>query len=312
MAERTRTVRIGTRGSALARWQTDYVADLLRAAWPHLRVEVQVISTRGDQVLDKPLPLIGGKGVFTAELEAALHEGTIDFAVHSLKDLPTENPAGIAVGATPTRATVNDAVVSRAGYTLRTLPQGATVGTSSRRRAAQLLYRRPDLQIADIRGNVDTRLRKALDADGVYDAIVLASAGLERLGRMDAVSELLSTDDMLPAPGQAALGIQCRHDVESLELLRPINDAATAICVTAERGFLAGLGGGCSLPIAAHAVIENGQLNVRGRVNSPDGSQQVDVEISGAAAVETARALGTELARAALDRGVGELLEALG
>src|SRR5215207_2285221 len=170
-----RSTRIGTRGSALARWQTDTVADLLRGAWPRLQVEVQVIQTQGDRVLDKPLPMIGGKGVFTAELESALRAGEIDFAVHSLKDLPTENPDSLTIGATPKRATPNDALISRDGYTLALLPRGATIGTSSRRRAAQLLYHRADLKIADIRGNVDTRIRKALDPDGQYDAILLAA-----------------------------------------------------------------------------------------------------------------------------------------
>ena len=169
-------VRLGTRASALARWQTAYVARLLRAARPGLQTEVRVISTRGDRVLDTPLPLVGGKGLFTAELEAALRDGTIDLAVHSLKDLPTETPAGLAVGAVPRRGDPRDALVSRGGYALPTLPAGATVGTSSRRRGAQLLYRRPDLRLADVRGNVDTRLGKALDAGGSYDAIVLASA----------------------------------------------------------------------------------------------------------------------------------------
>ena len=156
------TITLGTRGSALARWQTDYVGQLLRDTWPKLDVRVEVVSTQGDRVLDTPLPLLGGKGVFTAELEAALHSGKIDCAVHSLKDLPTESPTGLTIGAIPQRAKANDVLVSRQSYTLATLPQGATVGTSSRRRAAQLLHKRPDLQIVDIRGNVDTRIRKAL------------------------------------------------------------------------------------------------------------------------------------------------------
>ncbi len=176
------TVLLGTRGSALARWQTDYVAGLLRAAWPGLTCVVEVIQTQGDRVLDTPLPLIGGKGVFTAELEAALRSGAIDLAVHSLKDLPVEMPDGLALGAVPERAEAADVLVSRGGFTLETLPDGATVGTSSRRRAAQLLVARPDLRIADLRGNVDTRIRKALASDGPYDAILLAHAGLTRLG----------------------------------------------------------------------------------------------------------------------------------
>jgi hydroxymethylbilane synthase len=306
-----RSTRIGTRGSALARWQTDAVADLLRAAWPQLQVEIQVIQTQGDRVPDKPLPMIGGKGVFTAELESALRAGEIDFAVHSLKDLPTENPDGLTIGGTPKRATPNDALVSRAGHTLAMLQQGATIGTSSRRRAAQLLYQRPDLNIADIRGNVDTRIRKALDSDGQYDAILLAAAGLERLGQMGVVTELLPLDVMLPAPGQASMAVQCRNDSDSRSLLAPVNDAQTEIAVTAERAFLAGLGGGCSLPIAAYATIEGDRLRLRGRVSAPDGSEQVDIEQTGAATIGDARQLGSELAREALGRGVARLLESL-
>lgn len=311
MAENTRTVRIGTRGSALARWQTDYVSDLLQAAWRGLNVEVEIIHTQGDRVLDTPLPLIGGKGVFTAELEAALRGGEIDFAVHSLKDLPTENPPGLVIGANPKRVTVNDALISRGGHTLDTLPEGATVGTSSRRRAAQLRAYRPDLKTADIRGNIDTRIRKALDAEGIYDAIILASAGLERLGLMQSVTQLIPVDVMLPAPGQAALAIQCRDDAQSLELLVPLNDAETAIAITAERAFLAGLGGGCALPIAAYATLEGDQVRLRGRVTAPDGSKQIDVEQTGAATIESTKEIGAALAREALARGVGKLLETL-
>ncbi|MBZ0274744.1 MAG: hydroxymethylbilane synthase, partial [Anaerolineae bacterium] len=192
------TLRFGTRGSDLALWQTRYVMALLKEAQPSLEVEYEIIRTRGDQVLDTPLPLVGGKGVFTAELEAALHEKRVDCAVHSLKDLPTEQPDGLTIGAIPVRANPADALISRAGYTLATLPQGARVGTSSTRRAAQLLHKRPDLQLLDIRGNVDTRIRKALAVDGDYDAIVLAYAGLDRLGFTDVVSQILDFDDMLP------------------------------------------------------------------------------------------------------------------
>jgi hydroxymethylbilane synthase len=174
MSEARRVLRLGTRGSALARWQTDHVADLLAAAWPGLALEVVVLHTQGDRLLDTPLPLVGGKGAFTAELEAALRRGEIDLAVHSLKDLPTAMPVGLVLGAVPARADPSDVLVSRGGYRLETLPQGATVGTSSRRRAAQLLHHRPDLRLLDVRGNVDTRLGKALDPDGPYDALLLA------------------------------------------------------------------------------------------------------------------------------------------
>jgi hydroxymethylbilane synthase len=300
---------LGTRASALARWQTDYVRERLQRAWPEIEIRTQLITTRGDQTVDTPLPLIGGKGVFTAELEAALLRGEIDFAVHSLKDLPTENPPGLTIGAIPTRANPGDALISRGGYTLDTLPQGARVGTSSRRRAAQLFHRRPDLHMMDIRGNVDTRLRKALDPEGAYDAIVLALAGLERLGLVQAITERLKLDDMLPAPGQGALAVQCRDELNSLKWLVPLNDAATELAVTAERAFLAGLGGGCSLPVAAYAGIDGDTLNLRGRVTAPDGSQQIDMVLTSDAEILSAQKLGAELARMALEKGAARLLE---
>ncbi|MBA3868319.1 MAG: hydroxymethylbilane synthase [Anaerolineae bacterium] len=303
------SITIGTRGSVLARWQTDYVSQRLRDAWPKLEVHIQVITTQGDRVLDTPLPLLGGKGVFTAELETNLHSGKIDLAVHSLKDLPTENLVGLTVGAIPQRAIANDVLVSKRSYTLATLPQNATVGTSSRRRAAQLLHKRPDLQIVDIRGNIDTRIRKALDPDGVYDAIVLASAGLERLGQNQVISDVLSLDDMMPAPGQGALAVQCRDEKLSRSLLTPINHAETEMAVVAERAFLGGLGGGCALPIAAYATIEGETLHLQGRVNAVDGTQQVDVSLSGTANIESAVQMGHELAQIALGQGVAALLE---
>lgn len=318
MTDYPETVRIGTRGSELALWQAEHVAGLLRAAYPAALVEIVVFTTRGDRVLDTPLPLIGGKGLFTAELEAALRDGEIDLAVHSLKDLPTDDPDGLTVGAVVERATVNDVLVSRSGAVLDELPEGATVGTSSRRRAAQLLNRRPDLRVADIRGNVPTRISKALAPDGPYDAVVLACAGLERLGRLDVVSEVLPLDVMLPAPGQGALGIQCRDEAGSLALLRPLNHAETRVAVTAERAFLAALGGGCAVPIAAYAHVEAGRVHLRGRVSALDGSRRIDVSISGAVQQEAgglrraeAARLGQTLAREALRRGAGDILEAV-
>jgi hydroxymethylbilane synthase len=307
-------VRLATRGSALARWQAQHVAVLLRAAWPALRLDVQVLTTRGDLVLDTPLPLVGGKGLFTAELEDALRNGVADVAVHSLKDLPLESSAGLALGATPRRGNPADALVSRAGHTLESLPRGATVGTSSRRRAAQLRYCRPDLRIVDIRGNVGTRLRKVLDADSGFDAIVLASAGLERLGYLHAVSQVFSVHHLMPAPGQGALAAQCRDDDASLALLAPIDDADTATCVAAERAFLAGLGGGCSAPIAAYATCDKARLRLHGRVLAGDGSAQIDV--CAAATLGTrldedltaARDLGRGLAETALAQGAAALL----
>ncbi len=302
---------LGTRASTLARWQTDYVREQLQTAWSGLEIRTQVITTRGDQTLDTPLPLIGGKGVFTAELESALYGHEIDFAVHSLKDLPTENPSRLTIGAIPIRAHPGDALISRAGYTLMTLPHGAAVGTSSHRRAAQILHRRPDLRMIDIRGNIDTRIRKALDPKGSYDAIVLAVAGLERLGQTQVITERLAFDNMLPAPGQGALGVQCRDDSESLKWLAPLNHLSTEVAVIAERAFLAALGGGCSLPVGAYAEIDDHKLILRGRVTALDGRQQIDATLSGSVDPVSAHQLGADLAQMALDKGVARLLENL-
>jgi len=309
MDEARGSLRLGTRGSALARWQTDYVAGLLVAAWPELTCEVIVFRTQGDRVLDTPLPLIGGKGLFTAELEAALRSGDIDLAVHSLKDLPTELPPGLVLGAVPQRAEATDVLVSRSGHTLDTLPLNSVIGTSSRRRAAQLLHLRPDLRILDVRGNVETRVRKVLAADGPYDALLLAHAGLARLGHADVISQALPAEIMLPAPGQGALGVQCRDEPGILDLLAPLNHAPTRRVVEAERAFLAGLGGGCAVPIAAYATAEGEQLRLRGRVTAPDGSRQIDVSIDGPAA--DAAQLGARLAETALAEGAGEILRSV-
>ncbi|MFN8527698.1 MAG: hydroxymethylbilane synthase [Anaerolineae bacterium] len=302
-------LRFGTRGSALALWQTQHVMDLLKAAQPDLQLEYEIITTQGDRVLETPLPLIGGKGVFTAELEAALREKRIDCAVHSLKDLPTAQPDGLIIGAIPTRANPADVIVSRQGYTLSTLPQGARVGTSSTRRAAQLLHKRPDLNIRDIRGNVDTRIRKALIVDGDYDAIVLAYAGLERLGHTDVIAQVLDFDDMLPAPGQGAIAVQTRSDPALQNLLSPIHHGDTALAVTAERAFLAGLGGGCSVPVAAYAHQEDGRLVLRGRVSAPNGTPQVDVSTTADTLTLSAAAVGRALAQEALAKGAKALME---
>jgi len=310
LSNELRQLRFGTRGSELALWQTGYIIELIQAVLPELQITQDVIRTRGDNVLDVPLPLVGGKGAFTAELEAALHEKRIDCAVHSLKDLPTEQPDGLSIGAISPRANPADALISRQGYTLGTLPEGARVGTSSYRRAAQLLHRRPDLKMIDIRGNVNTRIRKALDANGDYDAIVLACAGVERLGRADVISQRLSFEDMLPAPGQGAIAVQARSDPVILETLARIHHAATALAVTAERAFLAGLGGGCSVPVAAYAQLENGTLTLRGRVSSRDGKQQIDVDITAPADNQQAAfSAGQTLARIALEKGAKRVME---
>jgi hydroxymethylbilane synthase len=309
------SIRIGTRGSALARLQTEIVADALRSAWSDLITSVVVIATRGDAVLDKPLPEIGGKGLFTAELEAALRDATIDLAIHSLKDLPGDSSPGLILGAVLPRADERDALVSRHGHTLASLPHGATVGTSSLRRAAQLRAPRPDLRIKDLRGNIDTRLRKALDPDGAYDAVVVAAAALARLGRTADASELVALDVLMPAPGQGALAVQCRDEARSRELLAPLHDPATAAVTAAERAFLEGLGGGCAVPIAAHGRLDTrGLLVLHGRVCSLDGSQTIDVKgeadvlHTGSVSEDRAHALGLRTAQSAIERGVGAIL----
>jgi hydroxymethylbilane synthase len=308
-------VRLGTRASALARWQTEFVRMELIRLWPDLTFEVRLISTTGDRVLDTPLPLIGGKGLFTAELEAALHDGSIDLAVHSLKDLPTEMPSGLSLGAVPERADPRDALVSRSRGVLAALPAGASVGTSSTRRAAQLLHHRPDLRILDLRGNADTRLRKATDPEGPYDAVIIARAALERLGRLDVATEVLDEGLMLPAPGQGAMAVQCRSESRTLGLLRPLDHVPTELAVTAERAFLEGLGGGCAVPVAALGTVADGVLRLRGRVSSPDGAGRVDAELErvvvtpSGPSLAAARSAGLELAATALDRGARGLLE---
>lgn len=316
MLQKIALARLGTRGSMLARWQTRYVAELLQAAYPELATEMEIIQTTGDQVLDLPLPKIGGKGVFTAELEAALRDGSIDVAVHSLKDLPTEWPRGLALGAIPRRAGPADVLVSGQGYTLETLPEGAVVGTSSQRRKAQLLYHRPDLRIIDARGNITTRIRKALDAGGAYDAVVLAQAGLERLEYSSAISQVLPFEQMLPAPGQGALGVQCRYEMVWLNLLTRLKHWETLLAVEAERAFLQGLGGGCSMPIAAYAYLDD-TLHLTGRVSAPDGRAQITLDttavlprdLATGEALAAAHRVGLDLAMSALDQGAMALLE---
>ncbi len=295
-----------TRPSALARWQTQWVMRALQSLHPTLVCEEKIITTQGDKILDKPLPEIGGKGLFTQELENELLSGKVHCAVHSLKDLPVENSAGLTIGCVPPRGEVRDVLISARGYTLSTLPPAALVGTSSLRRTAQLLSLRPDLRIVPLRGNVDTRLRKALE--GQYDAILLAGAGLTRLGFTDYVSEWLPLDVMLPAPGQGALAVQCRmDDSTTLNLLATLEDPATRLAVMAERAFLQGLGGGCAVPVAAYAVT-TGQpplIRLTGAVISEDGKTVVKVMGEGSDALE----LGYRLAQNAIMQGASEILK---
>ena len=299
ITSRGATLIIGTRGSALARWQTDWVQAQLKAAWPELYCELRLFQTSGDKILDKPLPEIGGKGLFTEELEDALRCGEIDLAVHSLKDLPIDDAAGLTIGAIGEREDPRDVLISRQYHTLASLPRSARVGTSSLRRSAQLLAARPDLQILSLRGNVDTRLRKAMQ--GEYDAIVLAAAGVLRLGFASHIAEYLSFDVMLPAPGQGAVAVQCRSgDQRTIDLLRPIDHTLTRSAVTAERAFLQGLGGGCSAPVAAYAQDNR----LVGLVASPDGTRVIRISGEDVDPI----ALGHTLAQQALAQGAGELL----
>lgn len=296
-----------TRPSALARWQTRWVISALQDAHSGLVCEEKVIATQGDRILDKPLPEIGGKGLFTQELESELLSGAVHCAVHSLKDLPVENRAGLTIGCIPARAEMRDALISQNGLTLAALPAGSSVGTSSLRRAAQILAARPDLTTQSLRGNVDTRLRKVMD--GQYDAIVLAGAGLTRLGLDKHVTEWLPLEVMLPAPGQGALAVQCRTDDEStLNLLSVLEDDSARKAVTAERQYLLGLGGGCAVPVAAYAAAARDQaavINLTGLVISPNGKQSIKVSGSGNDPVE----LGHRLAQEALAQGAGEILQ---
>jgi hydroxymethylbilane synthase len=300
-----RVLRIGTRTSTLAVRQTERVIRLLQNAWPELRCHTTPFVTTGDRAIDQPLPEIGGKGLFTAELEKALLSGEIDLAVHSLKDLPVEESPGLSIGAIAEREDVRDVLVAKIGWTLATLPSGAVVGTCSLRREAQLRAARPDLKIRQIRGNVETRVRKVTDGD--FDATVLAAAGLLRLGLLEAITEWLPLETMLPAPGQGALAVQCRRDdVQALTWLRAIDDPTVRLAVTAERAFLQALGGGCSAPIAAHCTIDksNGasHLTINAVVASPDGTTVIRVSGNDSDPVALARRLADEARRGGANR----------
>ncbi len=290
---------LGTRGSKLARAQTTLIADLLRQRGHE--VTLAIVETRGDKETSLPVPELGGKGLFTAELEEALRDGKIDLAVHSLKDLPTEDAPGLVVAAVPLREDWRDALVSK-GQTLKDLPRGARVGTASLRREALLKRRRPDLEIAPLRGNVDTRLRRV--QEGAMDAIILAAAGLKRLGRADAITELL---DFLPAPAQGALAIQARADrAEIVAAARVLHDELTGRCAHAEREVLHILGGGCSVPVGALCLPEGRHLKLRAVVASPDGSRVVEAEGVGG----DPAALGAVVAARLKEEGAREILDA--
>ena len=289
---------IGSRGSALALWQANWVKARLEVLGSECRIEI--IKTTGDQVTNIPLSQIGSKGLFTKEIEDALMEGSIDLAVHSLKDMPTELPEGLVLAAIPEREDPRDAVV---GSTLDALPHGAVVGTSSLRRTAQLRALRPDLDIQSVRGNVDTRLRK-LD-EGQYAAILLAAAGLRRLGWADRIAMALDPAVMCPAVGQGALAIETR--IDRTETAQSLDHEVTRLAVTAERAMLGALGGGCQVPIGANAVLDGSTLRLRGLVAAPDGSRIIKCEHEGPA--REAAAIGRELAARLISQGAGALLE---
>ena len=302
------TLKIATRKSPLALWQAEYVRDMLLIHHPDLNVELVKMSTQGDKILDTPLAKVGGKGLFVKELEKSLLMEETDIAVHSMKDVPVELPEGLHLSTICPREDPRDAFVSNQYKSFEELPKGARLGTSSLRRQCQLATLRPDLNIIDLRGNVNTRLKK-LD-EGEYDAIILAAAGLLRLKFEDRITEFLTTEQSLPAIGQGAVGIECRTNDEWVNgLLAPLNDPDTALRLKAERAMNLRLQGGCQVPIAGYAVLEHGVLLMRGLVGRTDGSEIIRGEIAGPP--DDAEHLGRVLADDLLDRGAGKILEEL-
>jgi hydroxymethylbilane synthase len=301
-------IRIATRRSRLALWQAEHVMALLRAAHPQVPVELVPMSTQGDRVLDRALADVGGKGLFVKELEVAMQEGRADIAVHSMKDVPSELPPGFRIAAALQRANPNDAFISRKFGRFADLPQGARVGTSSPRRQAQLRNARPDLAIELLRGNVETRLRRL--EEGSLDAILLACAGLERLGLGERITEVLDADFCVPAVGQGVIGIECREDdARSREVLAALHHEESFVRLAAERAFARTLLGSCHSPIAAHATLAAGSLTLRGFVGAPDGSEAYRDGLSGPAT--DADGLGLALARRMQAAGAGALLDRL-
>ena len=299
---------IASRESMLAMWQAEHIKGRLKALYPDCEVEILGMTTRGDQILDRTLSKIGGKGLFIKELEQALQDGRADLAVHSIKDVPMELPEGFALAAIGERASPFDAFVSNQYARLEEMPAGAIVGTSSLRREAQLRAKFPHLTIQPLRGNVQTRLSK-LD-NGDYDAVILAAAGLQRLGLDGRIREILSPADSLPAAGQGALGIEiAARRTDLADILRPLNHEETAACVTAERALARALGGSCQVPLAAYCVMEDGLLTLNGLVGHPDGS--VIIEASAQAPAAYADALGRAVAKRLADDGAEELIAAV-
>jgi hydroxymethylbilane synthase len=308
MSASAASLRIATRQSRLALWQAKHVAAELRAAHPGLNVVLVPMTTQGDRVLDRPLAQVGGKGLFIKELELAIAEGRADIAVHSMKDVPSELPPGMTLAAMLPRADPRDAFVSLRHESFATLPHGARVGTSSPRRQCQVAYARPDLELITLRGNVDTRLRKLDEAQ--YDAIILAAAGLTRLGLQSRITHYFDVEHCIPAVGQGVVGVECRTDDErSIALVRALNDETAWRCCSAERAFAHKLQGSCQSPIAGLAQIDGDTLALRGIVGSPDGREVYRGTNSGA--VRDGEAIGVALAERLLQAGAAQLLEKL-
>jgi hydroxymethylbilane synthase len=299
-------VTIGTRGSKLALWQAEWVRSALLARFPGMSVELAVIKTQGDKILDVPLAQVGGKGLFVKEIEEALRDGRVDIAVHSMKDMPADIPEGLAVGAVPERESPADVLISRDGERLAELAPGSLIGTSSLRRGAQLRHARPDLRIVPLRGNLDTRLRK-LETEGL-SAVVLAAAGVRRLGLEDRITEILDPDLMLPAVGQGALCIEIRTSDRRIgPLVSGLDHPDSHAAVAGERSFLRRLGGGCQVPIAGHGRVDGRRFALTGLVAEVDGSALIRHHLSGP--VQDAAALGVELAEVLLTRGADIILK---
>jgi hydroxymethylbilane synthase len=298
-------IRIGTRGSKLAVVQCEWVSERIRNENPAVEVELVRIKTSGDKILDSPLSKIGGKGLFVKEIEEALLQGRVDLAVHSMKDVPAELPEGLILTSFPKREDPHDALISNGNLPLSEIPEGGRLGTSSLRRGAQVLHLRPDLEVTPLRGNVDTRLKKLKRGD--FDAVILAAAGLSRLGFTEKISQILATEDVLPAIGQGALGLEVREDDSAvIDLLAAMNHSPTELAVTAERAFLQRLEGGCQVPIAGFARLDGDALILEGMVAELDGSRLLRDKIRGTG--EQAAEMGASLAGRLIDAGAGEIL----
>jgi hydroxymethylbilane synthase len=304
----TEFFKIGTRASKLALWQANWVKSALIEAYPQQNIELVTITTKGDKILDIPLAKVGGKGLFVKEIEQALLDGRIDIAVHSMKDMPAEIPAGLCIGAIPAREDPADVLISNNGLHFSELKQGAVIGTSSLRRGAQIRHARPDIVIVPLRGNVETRLKK-LQTENL-DAVVLAAAGIKRLNLEHRITEYLNSDIMLPAVGQGALGIEIRqNDPDVQPMITALDDPHTHAIVTGERAFLNHLGGSCQVPIAGHGVINRNTFNLTGLVADLDGSRILKGTLSGS--IDSTETIGISLAQQLLDQGADNILEQL-